>query len=101
MRRRALTLVAIAGLAVGTVAFAALHGTLSLAGGEKARALTFTKDDSTSATATLPLIVRNSSSAGGTRVVRFVAGNAAEAQVTPSLTKSNRRRPLSPRRRQG
>jgi hypothetical protein len=86
VRRRALTLVAIAGLAAGTVASAAVPGPLSVAGGEKARALTFTKAGS-SATATLTLIVRNSSSAGGTLVVRFVAGNAKEALVTPSVTK--------------
>ena len=86
MRRRALTLVAIAGLSVGTVASAAVPGPLSVAGGEKARALTFNKAGSI-AIATLTLIVRNSSSAGGTLVVRFVADNAREALVTPSVTK--------------
>jgi hypothetical protein len=86
VRRCVLTLMAIGGLAVGAVTSAAVPGPLSVAGGEKARTLTFIKAGS-SATATLTLIVTNTSSADGTLVVRFVAGNAKEGLVTASATK--------------
>jgi hypothetical protein len=69
---------------VGTVAHAA-EPPLSLAGGETARPLTFTKAGD-SESATLMLIVRNGGEVGGTLLVRFVDDSGATAKVSTKAT---------------
>jgi len=73
-------LVILAGFMIGAVAHAA-EPPLSLAGGETARPLTFTKSGD-SESATLTLIVRNGGDVGGTLLVRFVDESGATAKVT-------------------